>query len=92
MIVKSKSWLDTELPKKTNRMSESVFQKLLELHQAHCCGHCPGEPIPVPDHCLGEEPFPNSRPDPSLTAPCSSPRSCLCHQKAEVSAALPLPL
>lgn len=40
-------------------MSERIVQTPLELQQARFCGHCPEEPVPVPDHPLGEEHFPN---------------------------------
>ena len=39
-------------------MSKSIVLVLLELQQARCCDHCPGESIPVPKHSVGEEPFP----------------------------------
>ena len=35
-----------------------VVQTLLKLRWAWCCAHFPGEPVPVPDHALGEKPFP----------------------------------
>lgn len=39
---------------------------LLELWQAQCHEYCRGESVPVPDHTLGEEPLPNTQPEPSL--------------------------
>ncbi|KAK4807096.1 hypothetical protein QYF61_018437 [Mycteria americana] len=44
---------------KLNHMTKSVIQTLLELRQAWCCDHFPGEPVPVTNHPLSEEPFPN---------------------------------
>ena len=46
-------------------MSQSFIQMLLELHEARCRDHCPGQPVP----CLpasGEELFSNTQPDPPL--------------------------
>lgn len=41
---------------------ESIVQMLLELCQAWCCDHCSGQPVPVSDHPLDEEPFPDMQP------------------------------
>ncbi|KAJ7428664.1 hypothetical protein WISP_01059 [Willisornis vidua] len=37
------------------------------LEQVWCCDHCPGEPVPVPDHLLHKESLPNIQPKPALT-------------------------
>jgi len=47
-------------------MSESTVQTLSELQQAQCHDHGLGEPAPVPDHPLSEEPFPDIQPDSPL--------------------------
>jgi len=31
--------------------------------------HCPGQPVPVPDHCFSEEFFPDIQFEPPLTQP-----------------------
>ena len=43
MIMESNSWLHIEPPQKSGHTSESIVQTLLELWQALCCDHCPGE-------------------------------------------------
>ena len=60
----------------SNSMSESVFQTLLELQQAQCHDHCPGEPIPQPHYPLSEEPFPDIQPEPPITGSCRSLGFC----------------
>lgn len=35
---------------KLDPMSVSVVQMVLKVWQAQCPDHCPGEPVPVPDH------------------------------------------
>ena len=42
-----------------NHMTKSVVQTVLELWQAGCCNHFPGEPAPVTDHPLSEGPLPH---------------------------------
>lgn len=44
-------------------MSENIAQMFLELQQAWCCDNIHGEPVPVANHTLSEEPFPNTYPD-----------------------------
>lgn len=44
-------------------MSESIVQALLEIQQAWCRDHDPGESIPVPDHPLGGKPSPDTQPE-----------------------------
>ena len=68
-------------------MSESTVQTILELWQAWCHDHCPGEPVPVPNHPLGEEPFPNTQPEPTLPQLQAVPSGPITgHQREEISA------
>ena len=56
-------------------MSDSVVQTLIEFWWAWCCGHCPENSVPVPDHPLVKNVFliPNlNLPD---VDPCCSFRS-----------------
>lgn len=39
----------------------------LELWQAWCCDHFHRQPVPVTDHPLSEEPFPNAQSELPLT-------------------------
>ena len=48
-------------------MTKSIVQTLLELRQAWCHDHFPGEPFPVTDHPLSKEPFPNVQSELHLT-------------------------
>ena len=52
---------------KSDHKTESAVQMLLELWQVQCHDHCPEEPVSVPDHPLGEEPFPGTYPEPPLS-------------------------
>ena len=45
-------------------MTESVVHTLLELWQAWCCDHFPGDPAAVPSQPLSKEPFPAIQPEP----------------------------
>lgn len=45
--------------RKSNCVSESVVQTLIEIWQTWCWGGFPEEPVPVPDHLFSEEPFPS---------------------------------
>ncbi|GAB0194069.1 myocardial zonula adherens protein [Grus japonensis] len=68
-------------------MTESVIQTLLELSQARCCDHFPGEPVPVPNHPLGEEPFPDIQPKPPLSQLHAIPLGSITgHQREEMNA------
>lgn len=49
----------TGQPQELHHEPESIVQMLLEIQQAWCCDCFPGETVPVPNHHLGEEPFPN---------------------------------
>lgn len=40
---------------------------LVELWKAWCYEHCPGKPVPLPNHPLHEDLFPKTQPDPTLT-------------------------
>lgn len=40
-------------------MIKHIIQTLLEVWQVWCRDHSPGEPVPVTDHLLSEEPSPN---------------------------------
>lgn len=48
----------------------------LEPQLAWCRDHFLGEPVPGPDHPLGEEPFTNIQSEFPVAAPCRSPWSC----------------
>lgn len=52
------------IPQESHHVPESIVQGLLELCRHH--HHFPGEPVPVPDHPLCEEAFPNIQPKSSL--------------------------
>lgn len=54
-------------PQKSHHIPENVFQMLLELCQAWHCDHFPEEPVPVPRHPLGENPFCDIQSKPPLT-------------------------
>ncbi|GAB0202878.1 cAMP-dependent protein kinase inhibitor alpha [Grus japonensis] len=70
-------------------MTESVIQMLLELSQAQCCDHFPREPVPVPDHPLSEEPFPDIQPKPPRLQLHSVPSGSIAgHQREEIKCAL----
>ena len=75
-------------------MPESIVQmlesKLLELWQTRCCGHCPGEPVPVLNHPLGEEPFPNIQPEPPLMQLHAVPLGPVAVPREQSSAPAPL--
>lgn len=43
----------------SQQVPESIVQIFPEVCQTWCCGHCLGEPVPVPNHPLGEKPFHN---------------------------------
>jgi len=69
-------------------MSESIVQMLPELD----LGHFPGEPVPVPEHPLGAEPFPNTQPDPPLSQLHALPSGPVAVPREQSSApAPPLP-
>lgn len=53
-LIKTNSWVPKRSAKKSDPVSESIFQTLLELWQPRCHDHCAGEPAPVPDHPLSE--------------------------------------
>lgn len=52
-----------KIKKKIKPTAESGAPTVLELHQAWCHEHIPGEPVAVPSRPLGEEPFPNTQPE-----------------------------
>lgn len=67
-------------------MPESVVQVLLELCQPWYCDHSSDEPVPAPNHPLGEEPFPDIQTKPSPTqlhAVSSGP--VIGHESEEIS-------
>ena len=43
-------------------MTKCTVQTLLKLWQAWCSDYIPGEPVPVREHPLGEEPLPDVQP------------------------------
>ena len=47
-------------------MTKNIVQMLLKLQQAWCHDYIPGELVPVCDHPLGEEPFPDTQLEPPL--------------------------
>ncbi|KAJ7418809.1 hypothetical protein BTVI_27374 [Pitangus sulphuratus] len=51
----------------SHHMPQSIVQKLIELCQAWCYNHFPGEPVLVLNHPLDEESYPNIQPKPPLT-------------------------
>lgn len=53
-----------------------IFSKLPELCQAWGHYHCPGEPVSVSIHPLGEKSFPNIQPKPPAHSSVYPPRSC----------------
>lgn len=54
------------------------------------CDHFPGPPVPVPN--LGEEPFPDNQPKPTLTQLQAIPLSPVtAHQRTEIYACLCFP-
>lgn len=55
----SNSWPSTRQAQESHPVPENGVQRLLELCQPWCCDQCPGELVPVPNHPLDEEPFPN---------------------------------
>ncbi|GAB0184693.1 hypothetical protein GRJ2_000934600 [Grus japonensis] len=82
----SNSWLHTG-PAESEQMTESIIQTLLELSQARRCDHFPGEPVPVPNHPLSEEPFPDIQPKPPPSQLHSIPSGSITgHQRKEISA------
>ncbi|KAJ7411709.1 hypothetical protein BTVI_48722 [Pitangus sulphuratus] len=64
--IEPKSWPCTGQPK-NHTMCLKVFEILLELCQAWCSDHFPGEPVPVLKHPLGEKPSPDIQTKPPLT-------------------------
>lgn len=56
------------------------FQTVLEICQAQCCDHCPGEPHAAPSHRLGEKLFPKKWWD-NLTCTTRGSKHCTvtCH-------------
>uniref|UniRef100_A0A8C0A178 Inositol 1,4,5-trisphosphate receptor n=1 Tax=Anas zonorhyncha TaxID=75864 RepID=A0A8C0A178_9AVES len=64
-----------KLMEKEEKLCIKILQTLREMldkktnfaEEARCRDHCPGELVPVPDHPLGAEPFPNPQPDPPLS-------------------------
>lgn len=56
---------------------------LCELQQACCCDQFLGEPIPVPDHFLSEEAFPNIQYEPLLTQLQAIPMGPISGQQGE---------
>lgn len=75
---------------KLSHIDESTVQTLLELRQVWCHEHCPRKPVPCPPPS-GEEPFLNTQ----LPLPWQSsmpfPWALSLSQRAELSAAPPLP-
>ncbi|KAJ7402028.1 hypothetical protein BTVI_90243 [Pitangus sulphuratus] len=54
-------------PQESHHVAEGIVQTLLDLWVAWCCYHFLGEPVPKPNHSLGEEALPNIQPKPLLT-------------------------
>ncbi|KAM4793343.1 uncharacterized protein ACIQIH_013099 isoform 1-T2 [Cyanocitta cristata] len=69
-----------------HHVPESIVQTLLELCHAWGCEHFPGEPVPVPNHPLSEEPFRNVQPKPPLTQLQTIPSGPVTdHHREEIS-------
>jgi len=67
-------------------MTKSVIQTPLELRQAWCLDNFPGERVPMTDHHLNEEPFPNVQSQLPLTQLHSiSLRPVAGHEREEIS-------
>lgn len=56
-----------KIPQESHHMSEGIVQVLLELCQAWYCDYFFGQPVPMPNHPLGKELFPDIQP--KLTQP-----------------------
>lgn len=76
-IIHSSSWPQQSHPVP----DQSSVQTIPELYQVWCCYPCPGKPVPVPNHPLGEETFPDTQTKPENPDPASGFRSC--HWSAE---------
>lgn len=61
---------------KSNYMAECIVQMFLEYWQAQCGDYCLGEPVPMPEHPLSEEPFPKIQPEPPLLQLHAEVASC----------------
>ncbi|KAK4818862.1 hypothetical protein QYF61_020081 [Mycteria americana] len=71
---------------KLNHTTKSIVQMLLELWQAWCRDHFPGEPVPVTDHPPSEEPFPNVQSElPLMQLHSISSCPIADHQREEIS-------
>lgn len=67
-------------------MTMILDQMLLGTRQAWCFHHFPGEPVPVTDHPLHEEPFPEVQSKLSLMQLYSISSSSIAHPQTEISA------
>ena len=61
-IIKSNSWHRTGLPKSLDHVTKCTVQSLLKFRQAWCSDYFTGEPVPVCNHPLSEEPLPDVHP------------------------------
>lgn len=52
------------MPQESHLVPETIVQTFPELSQAWCCDNFHGEPFPVPNHPLGDEPFLDMQPKP----------------------------
>lgn len=71
---------------KLNHMAKSFIQPLHEFCQAWDHDHFLGDPVPMTDHTLSEEPFPNVQAYlPLLQLPSISSNPIIRHQREEIS-------
>jgi len=52
-----------------NHILKCHIYMFLEPLQGRWLHHCPGQPVPTPDHSFSKEIFPNIQPEPPLTQP-----------------------
>lgn len=70
-IIESSPWLHKGPPK--NQIRDWEHCQDTWTPAAWSCDHCPWEPVPVPNHPLSEEHFPNLKLSPPLTQPHAVP-------------------
>ena len=66
-------------------MTKSIVQMLLELWQVWCHDHFTEEPVPVTNHPLSEEPFPNVQSELPLVQPHSISSCPVAGHQREIS-------
>ena len=73
-------------------MTKTILQTLLELWQASCCDHFPEDPVPVTNHPLRDDHFPNVQSELSLTVSFHSFMSCCWSPERDQNLPLRCPL